>query len=74
MDDIMELYDDHVVELRRRRHSLLRRLQRKADYAAMRATAVEHADARRTHAELSLELERDALTRDAEQRMQMEYG
>lgn len=72
MDDIMELYDDHVAELRRRRHSLLRRLQRKADHAAMRATAAEQADARRTHAELSLELERDALTRDAEQRMQME--
>ena len=63
------LYDEHVAELRSSKHALLRRLQRKADRAAMTYEAHESDEARRSHAELSLEVERDALNRDAEQQM-----
>ena len=69
MDDIMDLYDEHVAELRSTKHALLRRLQKKADRAAMTCEVHENDEARRSHAELSLEVERDALNRDAEQQM-----
>ena len=69
MDGIMDLYDEHVAELRSTKHALLRRLQKKADRAAMTCEVHENDEARRSHAELSLEVERDALNRDAEQQM-----
>ena len=72
MEDIMALYVDHVANLKAKRHSLLRRLQRKADRTAAVAVNFEHDEAKRSHAELSLEVERDAMTRDAEQQMQRE--
>ena len=58
LDDIKELYDDHVGQLRRNKHSLLRKLQRQADRDAGVDTHASNHEAARTHAELSLEMEK----------------
>jgi hypothetical protein len=59
-DDITELYNNHVAELKWRKHSLVRKLQRQADRDAACIVDGDVQQAARSHAELSVEVERTA--------------
>ena len=67
--DIVELYDAHATQMKSAKHGLLRKLQRQLDREQKECTHRGQMDADKTHARLSLEMEREAASHGAERQL-----